>query len=80
MGVPMSRNTTLTDSISSGARSSTPLSRAEPQQYELDDETTTPRKAPQLSWFLTIFLLIVVTGVRVLHVEFVWIKIDLNFI
>lgn len=63
--VPMSRNTTLADSIASSARSSSPLSRGELYQYGLDDRTTTFRKAPQLSWFLTIFLLIVVTGVGV---------------
>lgn len=61
--VPMSRQTTLTDSIASSAESSFPLSRGELYQYGLDDRTTTFKKAPQLSWFLTIFLLIVVTGV-----------------
>lgn len=81
-GVPMSRTTTLAESISSRAGASFPLSREEPHQYELDDRTTTFRKEPQLSWFMTIFLLIVVTGVGVRMgccVGFVWMNIDLDF-
>ncbi|KIM39809.1 hypothetical protein M413DRAFT_19589 [Hebeloma cylindrosporum] len=64
--IPMSRNTTLTDSISS---SGPPLSRGETYQYALDDRTITSSKAPQLSWFLTIFLLIVVTGTVAVTVD-----------
>lgn len=78
----MSRTTTLAESISSRAGASFPLSREEPHQYELDDRTTTFRKEPQLSWFMTIFLLIVVTGVGVRMgccVGFVWMNIDLDF-
>lgn len=78
--VPMSRSTTLTESISSSARAGSPLSREEPHQYELDDRTTAFEKVPQLSWFLTIFLLIIVTGVGVRCVGFVWMVIDLGFV
>lgn len=78
----MSRSTTLTDSISSSGRANSPLSREESHQYELGDRTTF-RKEPQLSWFMTIFLLIVVTGVGVRMgccVGLVWMNIDLDFI
>ncbi|KAH9481405.1 Vacuolar calcium ion transporter [Psilocybe cubensis] len=67
-GVPMSRKTSYGSSMRSTSSGTSPsiLKEPEPESSVTD---IPPQKEPQLSWFLTIFLLIIVTGAVAITVD-----------
>lgn len=70
----MSRNSTYSDS----RLFSTPLYDRESLQYPITYTNARSKRKPQMSWFLTISLLIVVTGVKQPIQELVNERIDTN--